>query len=862
MSDDKNNINFTDMFRRLLNPRSRLDDVPSFSDSMPVGKTAVGEGMDMSAPARPSGRLTSRDIFGNFPLVFGAILILGLFGVVLFGPAIAPQNPYIAGQHILPHYDAEKGEFIRPPLAPSAEYPLGTDEWGTDILSLLLHGARNTLVAAAFITMIRIFIGLTLGAIAGWNEGSTTDQFIMGLIGALTALPLLVSSMIFIYALDIRKGLIVFIIALSLLGWTEIAQYIRSEFMVLRKMPYIEGATATGLNGLQTAVRHILPNVLPQLLVITFLEMGAVLLLLGELAFVGVYIGGGSRVDLTEPMGPTRIFTIAEMPEWGTMLADGFRWLRSKPFVVMPPATAFFIAVLGFNMLGEGLRRLVEKQSINTAFLLKKRMIGVIAVLTFATIFIMNNTGAGPWFAKIAQSFNVDEAMAHTAVLSEMDGRSSGQDGGAEAAAYIAAKFEEYGLEPAWKSDEYAYPVETRLVQPLEQPLFNLLASDGTVTASYLHQRDFGYLIEGHGGNGDVTAPLIYVGFAEQNLRGEAFAGLDLSGKIVLLDRASSPPDFATEAMVRGAAGVLWVTGNGRDDVRSQIQLANPGGDYLRNPNIPIFAIRPAVADDLLAADGLSWEELKVETGDGDWFTRDLQNQAQMQLTLTPPQAVEVPNIMGYLPGSDLDLADELVVIYVAYDGLGVDPDGTIYPATNHNAGGVGLMLELVRLWQEQSLDTRRTTMFVAWGGEQLDDSGTAVWVEDIFNFRHLRSRAINASILPAIFIQLDYVGAGGDTLLIHPDTDDNLADLFVETSTEFEIETAVSADTPEFSTDGYQNSVAVWGSLKWEDDTYDENNPSDPTTDIYDQIDRDKLQRLGQMLSLALTKVARETQY
>ena len=545
MSDDKNNINFTDMLRRLLNPRSRLDDVPSFSNSIPVG-----EGVDMSVPARPGGRLSSRDIFSNFPLVFGAILVLGLFGIVLFGPAIAPQNPYIAGQHILPHYDTEKGEFIRPPLSPSAEYPLGTDEWGTDIFSLLLHGARNTLVAAAFITMIRILIGLTLGAIAGWNEGSTADQAIMGLIGALTALPLLVSSMIFIYALDIRKGLLVFIIALSLLGWTEIAQYIRSEFMVLRKMPYIEGATATGLTGLQTAVRHILPNVLPQLLVITFLEMGAVLLLLGELAFVGVYIGGGSRVDLSEPMGPQRIVTLAEMPEWGTMLADGFRWLRSKPFVVMPPATAFFIAVLGFNMLGEGLRRLVEKQSINTAFLLKKRMLIVIAGLTLATIFIMNNTGAGPWFAKIAQSFNVDEAMAHTAVLSEMDGRSSGQDGGAEAATYIAAKFEEYGLEPAWKSEEYLYPVETRLVQPVEQPLFNLISSDGTIAASYLHQRDFGYLIEGHGGNGDVTAPLVFVGFDSPSLRGEAFAGLDLSGKIVLLDRAAAPPDFATEAMV------------------------------------------------------------------------------------------------------------------------------------------------------------------------------------------------------------------------------------------------------------------------------------------------------------------------
>ncbi len=476
----------------IFNPRSRLDKLPDFAESIAEGE----------APGGAVGGLRWRDVFGNIPLMLGIFIVLGLFALVLFGPVWAPQNPYLAGQHIVPHMDWETREFIRPPLEPSPEYPLGTDQWGADILSMLMHGARNTLVASAFITMVRVLLGLSLGAIAGWNEGRPSDRLIMGLISAIASLPLLISAIILIYALDIRRGLLVFIIAMSVIGWTEIAQYIRSEFLVLRKMPYIEGARATGLNGLQIAVRHVLPNVLPQLLVITFLEMGAVLMLLGELSFVGVYIGGGSRIDLTEPFEPVRIVTLATVPEWGAMIAEGFRWLRSKPFIVFPPAVAFFISVLGFNALGEGLRRLIEKRMVSTAFLLRKRMLAAIGALTLATIFIMNNTGAAPWFARVAQAYDGAQVYEHVAALTTLDGRGLGQPGAAAAADYITAKFEAYGLEPGWRNNSYIYPVATQVVRPSTQPELVLLAADGRSAQSFRHQLDFGYMIEGHGCSG------------------------------------------------------------------------------------------------------------------------------------------------------------------------------------------------------------------------------------------------------------------------------------------------------------------------------------------------------------------------
>ncbi len=543
------------------------------------------------------------------------------------------------------------------------------------------------------------------------------------------------------------------------------------------------------------------------------------------------------------------------------MLAEGYIWLRSKPFVVMPPAVAFFISIIGFTSLGEGLRRLVEKRSLNTAFLLKKRMLLVIAGLTLATIFIMNNTGAAPWFSKVAQAFNAGEAVAHIEALSAMKGRSIAQEGGQEAAAYIQTKFEEYGLNPGWKRLSYFYPLETTIVQPIAQPVFALVDESGSVIQNFQHQIDFGYVIEGHGGSGDAQFPLTFVGFDGDEAPAWAdYRGLDLQGRIILLQRGNAPEDFATEAFLHGARGILWITGDGRDDVRSQIQWANPETDYQKNPTIPIYRIRPGVAASILKQAGVTWDALSSgavdvqQRGDG-WFASNLDVTVQMSLQLDEPQEVEIPCVMGYRVGSDLDIASELVVLFVNYDGLGTDPDGTLFPAANHNASGVGMLLEIARLWDNQELDTLRSVLFVAWGGAQLDDDGAQAFFEDQFNFRHLITTNPNDRVMPALMLQLDYIGAGGDDLLIHPDSAPELISLFEETAQEFEISILVDEDSPEFGRDVVTRRFP-WISLRWADaDVL-------PTEDVLKNISEEKIQSLGETLSLALTKIVRETEY
>ncbi len=838
--------------RYLLFPGSRL-----------AGLSSLASARGGLAPAGARSRLRIRDILFNFPLLFGGVIVIGMFLAVLFGPVWAPFNPYIAGQHIVPHYDSATETWISPPLSPSAEYLLGTDEYGNDILSMLLYGARNTLVASTFITMVRVLIGLVLGASAGWNAGGLADQLIMGLTGLITSVPMLVSSMILIFALDIRRGLPVFILALSMIGWTEIAQYIRSEFLVLRKMPFIEGARAMGTRNLAIAVRHVLPNLLPQLLVITFLELGAVLMLLGELGFVGVFIGGGSHTALGDEITGIQVVTLIEAPEWGAMLAQGYRWLRAKPFIVFPPAIAFFVAVLGFNAFSEGLRRLIETASLNTNFLLRKRMVLVLAGLSFATVFIINNTGPAPWFNKVARAFDGEAAYTHTRALAPLDGRGAGQPGGAEAAAYIAEKFAAYGLQPGWQHSSYLYTRRLQLVEPLTQPELVLLTPGGKDIQAFRHQLDFGYLIEGHAGSGTAALPLTFVGFpgGGQEVSWEAYQGLDLRGRIALVMAGNAPASFAEEALIRGAGGVLWITGDEPEAVRSQRQLAYPDRTYLQTPTIPVFRVRPAAAETILAAENLTLSEvfadagLASQSGPG-WFARPLKTGVRMSVQLGSPQLTEVPTVLGFLPGSDFEIANELVVLFAAYDGLGIDPDGTAYPAANQTASGPGVMLELARLWQEQSLNPRRTVLFVAWGGAQLEDPGAQAFLEDSRSYNYLPVQNNGQRLTPQAVFELANLGAGTNTLAISPGASTRLAALVEEMAGQVGLSIVTPDASPILARPIARAARAPWLALAWEEPVL----PLDQ--DTLARIEPDKLQAIGETLSLVLTRIVREARY
>ena len=775
---------------------------------------------------------------GNAPLVVGGLIVFALFLIVLFGPLLAPENPYLAGQRVSMIID---GNYTTPPFPPMEDLPLGTDQWGRDILSMLLYGTRNTLVAGLFISMARILLGFALGMLAGWNEGGLWDSVVMSLVELTAALPALLTGMILILALGIQRGITVFIVALCFVGWAEIAQYVRSEFMIIRRKPFVDGARIIGLDALGIAIRHILPNLLPSLVIIAVLEMGAVLMILGELGFVGVFMGGGTWVQV----GDTTVANIPDIPEWGAMMAGVRQFARSKTWMVLYPAMAFFAAVLGFNLLGEGLRRIVQRRGVSTSFILSKRMVLVIAAVSLATAYIVTHVGPAPSYAGLAQHFDGQGAFSHLVALtsSETEGRQAGTQGAEIAAAYISERFTEYGLKPIKFGLEFRLPWTTQVVAPVTQPVLAVLDEAQGVVQSFGHRTDFGVDINGHGGSGDLTAPVTVCYFPRTPHSDREFKGLDLRGHIVLYLADNAPPGFEVEASIRGAVGLLIVD----DDITPRLQIADPNRDYLRRPQLPVLRILPATADAMLAPDGLTVEQLIQETGEPEddhstWKTIELSHRVHMSVALSPVSMITTDNVLGLLEGSDATLNKELVLVAAHYDSPGWQPDGAVLEGANSGASGVATMLEILSLWRARAFQPRRTMVFAAWAGGEWEHSGAHQYLEQYARYSARYTVAV---------INLDGLGRGGEKLLAAGSSE--LVDLLLRSAQS----SGVSAEQGETRYFPYQRAFTEAElTIGWSDAFL----PS--SQDTVDTISASKLAEAGQAINLALITISREYDY
>ena len=165
----------------------------------------------------------------------------------------------------------------------------------------------------------------------------------------------------------------VFILTLCVVGWGEVAQVIRRQVMSLKPQPYMEAARSIGARANRLLGQHALPHLVPLLLVLAALEMGGVLMLLAELGFLNTFLGGGFRVQIGEfgAMQPV-IAYFSDVPEWGAMLANIRDWWRSYPWMAWYPGVAVFLAILTFNLLGEGLRRFLDESRVNVGRLLNR----------------------------------------------------------------------------------------------------------------------------------------------------------------------------------------------------------------------------------------------------------------------------------------------------------------------------------------------------------------------------------------------------------------------------------------------------------------------------------------------------------
>ncbi len=221
---------------------------------------------------------------------------------------------------------------------PSRGHILGTDNIGRDLLARLAHGARLSTLVAVTSVGGAVLIGVTLGLLAGYY-GRWADAAIMRLVDIFLAFPAILLALALVVVLGAGASSVV--IALVLVFWTQYARVVRASTLAEREKTYVEAARALGAGDLRILHRHILPNVLSPVVILATLGMGAAVVAESALSFLGMGV---------QP--PT--------PSWGWTLAFGTRYLRDAPHIATFSGLAIMVTVLGFNLLGDGIRDLLD----------------------------------------------------------------------------------------------------------------------------------------------------------------------------------------------------------------------------------------------------------------------------------------------------------------------------------------------------------------------------------------------------------------------------------------------------------------------------------------------------------------------
>ena len=287
----------------------------------PLQSSRIGQYLERNRAKIEEWKLTLKVLLRSPSAVCGLVLVLLFLFMAVFGPYISPSDPY-------------KIDFAKRLRPPSSGNPFGTDEYGRDLLSRVLHGARVSLIVSIVTLAICVPVGVALGLIAGYF-GGVVDEVIMRVTDIFLAFPALVLAMALSVAMG--SGLMTVMIALAVVWWPAYVRITRGQVLSVRENLFIEAAKAMGISDFWIIARHILPNVLSPIIVIATMDMGAVILTAAALSFIGL----GAQP-------PT--------PEWGRLVADGQPYFPECWWYVFFPGIAIFLTVLGFNLLGDGIR--------------------------------------------------------------------------------------------------------------------------------------------------------------------------------------------------------------------------------------------------------------------------------------------------------------------------------------------------------------------------------------------------------------------------------------------------------------------------------------------------------------------------
>jgi peptide/nickel transport system permease protein len=267
--------------------------------------------------------------------LLGAIIVGLLVLAAIFAPWLAPHNPSTIFDSGL-NLDGT-------PSGPTRQFPLGADALGRDQLSRILYGARVSLTIGVAANGLAMLIGIGIGSIGGYFKG-WISAVTMRLTDIMMSFPILLLAIALVAVLKPSIWIVIFVIAFSY--WAPVARIIHGQVLGMKDRDFVDAARALGVGHAGILGRHILPQILPVIIVYTTLGIATNVLFEAALSYLGVGV---------QP--PT--------PSWGGMISEGQEFYRSAPWLVMYPGLAIMLTVLGFNLLGDGLRDALDPRRRN-----------------------------------------------------------------------------------------------------------------------------------------------------------------------------------------------------------------------------------------------------------------------------------------------------------------------------------------------------------------------------------------------------------------------------------------------------------------------------------------------------------------
>ncbi len=297
------------------------------------------------------GQIVARQFFRNKLAVVGLVILVFMALFCFVGPLFSPYgeteifylNPETGEEIYMTDSNAIATAILNAKAKPSLAHPLGTNESGHDVLTRLMYGGRISLMVGFVVVIVEMLLGVTMGGIAGYYGGKV-DMVIMRLVEMFVSIPfiplmLIISSLLISLKVSPQDKIYYTMFIMGIIYWAGVARMVRGQILSLREMEYMQAAEATGIRTSRKIFRHLVPNVMPVIIVMATMDLGSVILMESTMSFLGIGVG---------------------MPyaSWGNMVqsVNDNVIMRNFMNIWVPPGLCILLVVLAFNFVGDGLR--------------------------------------------------------------------------------------------------------------------------------------------------------------------------------------------------------------------------------------------------------------------------------------------------------------------------------------------------------------------------------------------------------------------------------------------------------------------------------------------------------------------------